>query len=452
MTMDRRRELIEQTSNPRFTTAEGYIVLPNLGAEAVRRSGTIVISSVKTSQGEQRFFIELNGPAFGLTENDSTTGGSTNFDATLLATYVDDCRAEWHNQIHGTHPRKGWFGGTEQPFLERVAQQKTAFDSISSNLALAGATLFQHIFQQAQGGMPKVAKHVREALSGPPCFITVYSDTFFIPWGMLYVHPAGQSPLQADGKNVHPDGFVGFRHIIEQATDAYSPPAAIVPLEETIAFGFTFDVAIDQDQGIKSVEQQRAYFEKHNRLNPRAERSSKEQLKKAFVDEGLPDQVSYFYLHGRTSNGAVNVPPAFYFGGNAVSANDLKAWSEWDGRQGILPSGPLMLFNACQSGQLRSLFYESFAFKLLDLRARGLLGPQIDIPSAFAQEYAKRFFDRLLASSSAVNRDKTSMDGRVGDIVRTLAQEFRDQENNPLGLVYSLYKGAECYVEWNGTH
>jgi hypothetical protein len=445
-----RRELIDQTCNPRFATADGYIVLPGLGAEAVPRNGAIVISNVKTSQGEQRFYIELNGPAFGLTQGDSTVGGSTNFDAILLASYVNDCRTEWHTEIHATHPRKGLFGGTEQPYMERVSQPKTLFDSTSRKLALAGATLFQHIFLQAKGGMPKVAEHLREALSGPPCFLTVYSDTFFIPWGMLYVHPKGLPPLRPDGENADPDGFVGYRHVIEQATDANFPPAAIVPLKEAIAFGFTFDVSIDQAQGIKSVEQQRAYFEAHARLKPRVERSSKEQLKKAFVEERLPDQISYFYLHGVTSKpGDAAALPAFYFGGDSVSANDLKAWSEWEGREAILPSGPFMIFNACQSGQLRSLFYESFAFKLLDLRARGLLGPQIDIPSVFAEEYAKRFFDRLLKSGGAITQQKPSIDGRVGDIVRALAQGFR-KENNPLGLVYSLYKGAECYIAWNG--
>jgi hypothetical protein len=449
--MDRRREMIDQTCNPRFAMADGYIVLPTLGVGAVPRNGTIRINNVKTSQGDQRFFLELNGPVFALKEDAPATGGSSNFDATQLATYVDDCRSEWHTQIHRNFPKQSWLGGAEQPFLERVLQQKGTFDSIMPRLAIAGATLFQHIFQQPQGGMPEVAKHVREALSGPPCFLTVYSDSFFIPWGMLYVHPAGQPPLQPDGENADPDGFVGFRHIIEQATDANYPPAAIVPREETIAFGFTFDVAIDQEQGNKSVQQQRAYFEKYRCLNPRTERSSKAQLKKAFVDEGLPDQISYFYLHGRTSSLEVTTTPAIYFGGEAINANDFKAWSEWDGRQAILPSNPFMLFNACQSGQLRSLFYESFAFKLLDLRARGLLGPQIDIPSVFAEEYAKRFFDRLLKTDNARNERVASIDGRVGDIVRTLAREFREQ-NNPLGLVYSLYKGAECYVAWNGAH
>ena len=447
--MDARRVLIEQIVNPRFTTAEGFIVLPKLGTEAVPRDGTIVVTSVDTPAGK-RFFIELSGPAFGLAEEDSAVGGVTECDATILAGYVRDCRNKWHEQIYADQPT-GWFGRTEKPHQERVGQKKELFDQISQKLAVAGAVLFQQIFLQKTPNMLKVAEHLCKALRGPPCFLTVYSDTFFIPWAMLYVHPSGKPELGLEGENADPDGFVGYRHVIEQATDAIYAPAAIVPLKEAIAFGFTFDEAIDAAQGIKSVKQQQAYFEKQNRLNPRAMRKSVADLKKAFVNDGLPDQISYFYLHGLTNNPSQPVDlPAFYLGKEAVSANDLKAWSQWQGREAVLSSRPLMVFNACQAGQLRSLFYESFAFMLLDLRARGLVGPQIDIPSVFAEEYARRFFDLLLQSGDLLNAQKPSIDGRVGDIVRTLAREFRDKSNNPLGLVYSLYKGAECYIAWNG--
>jgi hypothetical protein len=448
--MDTRRVLIEQIVNPRFTTAEGFIVLPKLGTEAVPRDGSISISSVDTPAGK-RFFIELSGPAFGLDEEEPALGGVTECDATVLAGYVTDCRKAWHAQIDSDQPTGSWLGGTEKPHQERVTQKKELFDQISRKLAVAGAVLFQQIFLQSTPNMSKVAEHLGKALRGPPCFLTVYSDTFFIPWAMLYVHPTEAPKLGLEGENADPEGFVGYRHVVEQATDAIYTPAAIVPLKEAIAFGFTFDESIDATQGIKSVKQQQAYFEKQNRLNPRAMRKSVADLKKAFVNDGLPDQISYFYLHGLTNNPSqpVNLP-AFYLGKEAVSANDLKAWSQWQGREAILSSSPLMVFNACQAGQLRSLFYESFAFMLLDLRARGLLGPQIDIPSVFAEEYARQFFDLLLQSGGSLNAQKPSIDGRVGDIVRSLAREFRDKHNNPLGLVYSLYKGAECYIAWNG--
>jgi hypothetical protein len=448
--MDPRRSLIDQTCNSRFTKVDGFIQWTELGARDVPRNGSIIISSVPTGSGDQRFYIELNGPAFDLKQDKPVVGASTNFNATQLVSYVDDCRRAWQSVINEARRLPGWrFWRTEQPYMARVRQQEN--DLVTRKLAVAGTTLFQQIFLQSEGNMPDVAKHLSYALNGKSCFITVYSETFFIPWGMLYVHPTGRPPLGSDGANADPDGFVGYRHVIEQATDAKPLPAAIVPLEQAIAFGFTFDPAIDRSN-IRAVQQQRQYFNEIGGLHPRAERSSKDQLRKAFVSEGLPDQVSYFYLHGRTSNpDNLGATPAFFIGAESISANELKAWAEWGGREAALPGSPLMVFNACQSGQLRSLFYESFAFELLDLKARGLLGPQINIPLIFAQEYAKRFFDRLLDSANVVTEGKLSLDGRVGDIVRALARQFRDEDNNPLGLVYSLYKGAECYVAWNAA-
>jgi hypothetical protein len=92
---------------------------------------------------------------------------------------------------------------------------------------------------------------------------------------------------------------------------------------------------------------------------------------------------------------------------------------------------------------MRTLFYESFALLLLELRARGLIGPQVDIPTLFAQEYARRFFAALLAK-------EVSPPPRVGSIVRGLARDFIDKDRNLLGLAYSLYKGLDCYLAWPG--
>jgi hypothetical protein len=123
--MDARRVLIEQIVNPRFTTAEGFIVLPKLGTEAVPRDGSISISSVDTPAGK-RFFIELSGPAFGLDEEEPALGGVTECDATVLAGYVTDCRNAWHAQIDSDQPTGSWLGGTEKPHQERVTQKKRA--------------------------------------------------------------------------------------------------------------------------------------------------------------------------------------------------------------------------------------------------------------------------------------------------------------------------------------
>src|SRR5262249_9195261 len=62
-----------------------------------------------------------------------------------------------------------------------------------------------------------------------------------------------------------------------------------------------------------------------------------------------------------------------------------------------LVSHPVVFLNACEAGQINSMFYTGFARKFLELEACSVIGPQTEIPAAFAGEFAKRFFQRFLA-------------------------------------------------------
>jgi hypothetical protein len=77
----------------------------------------------------------------------------------------------------------------------------------------------------------------------------------------------------------------------------------------------------------------------------------------------------------------------------------------------------------------------------LKKKALGLIGAQIDLPVLFAEEYARRFFRALLdRSASGVVR--------IGPLMRELTRRFITDHRNPLGLVYSLYRGLDSYVAW----
>lgn len=84
---------------------------------------------------------------------------------------------------------------------------------------------------------------------------------------------------------------------------------------------------------------------------------------------------------------------------------------------------------------MSSLFYPAFGHQLLHYGARCLIGPQIDLPRAFAREYTTRLFTAFLEPRT-----------KLGDIVRTLAREFVDDYHNPLGLIFSLYRGIDVHL------
>src|SRR5262249_27491704 len=108
------------------------------------------------------------------------------------------------------------------------------------------------------------------------------------------------------------------------------------------------------------------------------------------------------------------------------------------------PSNPLVFINACQGGQMTTLFYKTIAAEFLKQNATAVIGGQIDMPAVFAAEYARRLFTKFLDGSSGRRI-------RLGPLMRELAQEFVNDHNNPLGLIYSLYRGVDCFVDRGAT-
>jgi hypothetical protein len=105
-----------------------------------------------------------------------------------------------------------------------------------------------------------------------------------------------------------------------------------------------------------------------------------------------------------------------------------------------LPTSPLIFINACQGGQMTTLFYRSLSAVLLKQGAVGLVGAQIDIPALFAAVYARYVFKRFLVRRKAPVR--------LGQVLLDANQTFWDDFKNPLGLVYSLYRGVDCHISW----
>jgi hypothetical protein len=99
--------------------------------------------------------------------------------------------------------------------------------------------------------------------------------------------------------------------------------------------------------------------------------------------------------------------------------------------------------NACQGAQLNSVFYQGFANTFLSRDASAVIGPQTEIPAVFAGEFARRFLDAFFAGG----RDRDgNLVRQVGSILWDLRREFLDRYNNPLGLLYSLYRGADVFL------
>ena len=450
--MSLRAQIISQTRRPRFGRVGDYTALPELGKDSLARDGTIVVRKERARDDDESelFLIQLDGRAFGLRQEDNSMLAGLDIKPTELHQLVEVCRAVWREVITTSVERRrfGIWKTNERPLLKRIRQDEAFLRRIGARLARAGADLFGGVFAMGCPRLPELRKRLQEGLTAAECVITVYADEFFLPWGMLYFHPPEAGKLDPLGSNWRPEGFLGYRHVIEQATDDFVPVPAIIASDTGLSFGFTFDPRIEIQEGIAYIRSQRRFFQSQGTLRSN-ERSTKRQIEDAFRAENFPDQVSYFFLHSTTAGKDGHILPArFFLGRESVEAAEIKAWCE----ARALASQPLFFFNACQAGQMRTPFYESFALLLLELRARGLIGPQVDIPTLFAEKYAQRFFAAFLAKGGTPGM-------RVGEIVKDLTRSFLKSDsgnrntdlNNPLGLVYSLYKGLDCYLIWQNA-
>lgn len=73
---------------------------------------------------------------------------------------------------------------------------------------------------------------------------------------------------------------------------------------------------------------------------------------------------------------------------------------------------------------------------LVETGARGVLGPQIEMPQAFAAEYALEFLTRYLPGTDT-----------AGTVTHAVARHFADELRNPLGLAYALHCGMDARLE-----
>jgi len=71
---------------------------------------------------------------------------------------------------------------------------------------------------------------------------------------------------------------------------------------------------------------------------------------------------------------------------------------------------------------------------LNDLRSRGYIGTEANVPALFAGHFGKQFVEQLFTGKE------------VGTILRELSRFYAEQHNNPFGLYYNLFGFADLHL------
>jgi hypothetical protein len=359
---------------------------------------------------------------------------------------VQRCRDDWKKAIIDCPdivPATG--GGRENRFAyeerwdEPVSKEK--FDSIVAQIAVAGDKLFKLIFERERSlQLDYVAGKLRSVTCSGERAFTVEATDFHIPWGMIYTHPGGNE-LDKDGRNFDPRGFWGYQRIFEQFTNDFELTDRIAPVNGTLSFGSAIDRHIESICKAPCVAQHRAFFTRFAEWVRYAEWGTKSEVEAAFMTTPFEQQVVYFFCHAEgDSEGApaTHTVAHMHIADEKIDASDVLYWIS----ERFRDNQPLIFLNACFAGQLSTLAFRNYtlASQFLERGAACVVGPQIEVPIVFGTEFAHRFFQEFL--------HKCTPSPKVGPLLRFLSRFFWERRN-PLGLVYSLYAGGDCHIDWS---
>lgn len=304
---------------------------------------------------------------------------------------------------------------------------------ILDELTLAGSEL---LFGTLLGGTdPRVERfraYLAEALAAREGLRIRFDSELHIPWPMVCLRPE-DSADSTDSTEPDPASlfrlFLGHRHQIEQTGGAYPwlTDRHDAPAVPTVSLNH--DTRIDR-RGLTRAPEVASLLAKDTCF---VERTTRQELVRALKDRDLCEQLMYFWCHGHfVPNGS---QPAVL----ALKLTDqitFDAETVRERRRGFgegSPFQPFVVLNACHAGVPEGGGDLAFlGTALIHAGARGVLGPQIEMPQVFAAEYALEFLTRYLRGGDT-----------AGAIAHSIARRFADELHNPLGFAYALHCGMD---------
>lgn len=353
-----------------------------------------------------------------------------------LNSRIDILRETWQRHIVDLAERTER-GPRRHPFADGwdLSDRPELLRRAGFALADAGYLMYRLLFAGPDRGLRRIRALLELALAEGENVISIESDSLIVPWGMLYTSPR-QPNEYPDDENWSLAGFWGYRHVVEHTFSRVDDFDARITVD-----GGKPVVGLNVDHGVDRQFPDTPYIAPVVEFfHGRAEvvlRPDRKTLAAHFRSQDFADHVTYFGCHGKVSGsgGLVEQPYLKLGDGERIYGTDLSAWLA----EAPLPTRPFVYVGACQGGQVTSAFYSAFGKALLGNGGRCLIGPQIDLPPAFACEYSRRLFTEFIDSGA-----------KLGDIVRSLARSFAEDHHNPLGLMFSLYRGIDVHLWQEG--
>lgn len=292
-------------------------------------------------------------------------------------------------------------------------------------LAKAGNYVYKQIFHDSTA--KEILNNIQ--LDRNDLSIQIISEDFCLPWETLYPYEVN------NGFSV--ENFWGMKHIISRVLVQKNNRSWFVPPEihntGSPEIGL---LTYDELPCVNLVEV--PFFEKLNKAK-KIKLAKIACLDKQDMDAGLAEFKGFLLNHHNITHFAChatyddNIPSL----SRITITNDFPiSLSDFDSLDIELEGNPLVVLNACETGNLNALSASHFVSSFLQAGARGVIATECVIPDAFAADFAIEFYENhfLKGESLGISLLKTR-------------RYFQKTHSNLSGLLYSMYASPNIQIK-----
>lgn len=286
-------------------------------------------------------------------------------------------------------------------------------------LAEVGHYAFKRIFidNEAWSLVDSITKYRNSTI---PISIQITSENFFLPWELLY-------PENLD-KEISCKNFFGAKYIISRAIVQNERPGAFVP--NSIKVLDSLQLGLLSNTSLPSVLNEEIPFFENLESTGRIMLSKLRVLDNSSVRTVELNEFKAFWLNQfHVAHFACHViydeqdPDLSNFELSDDFSISFQDMITYDVR---VNGNPLVILNACHTGNLNPLYTSHFASYFLKQGARGVVATECAIPDELASSFMEVLYKYLLGGET------------LGRALLKTRQDFL-KKNDPSSLLYSMY-------------
>lgn len=300
----------------------------------------------------------------------------------------------------------------QQPTAEELKNQIYA-------LAKVGNYAFKKVFGHSDA---VTCQAIQDAFAlSQQASIQIVSDQFFLPWELIY-------PVTLD-KPLSYDNFWGMKHIISRVIPQDNRPGAFVSPNIECNKNIT-KLGLLTYRGLTGVVEKEIYFFKKLQNEGKI---SLFEMRPLDLNQKIEELKEFKDFWNHCFHLAHFACHAFYLADSPDESYILLSddfpitLMDMEVSEITIKAHPLIIMNACETGNLNPLYTSNFAAKFLEYGARGVVATECAVPDDFAADFSEQLYGHLLTGKS------------LGESLLTTRRYFLEKYNNPSGLLYSMY-------------